>query len=192
MDVSCKWCKFYIMPSPVKAAQGHYNYFFHMQGALPPDPKWAVGLEVAGLWLEYCKDNNKPEDNQEIISIIKIFMPFRRSGTGFLAVWQHMLGFIAQLPVSQQKEIWHEIFNSSNQGEQIIENNEEALQTVQKWVSLANSSNIIQINENIMVEMANDVYKEAYSSYEWIGLTAASNEWFRNYVDEPSFFSCII
>jgi hypothetical protein len=40
--------------------------------------------------------------------------------------------------------------------------------------------------------MANDVYKEAYSSYEWIGLTAAINEWFRNYVDEPSFFSCII
>lgn len=101
------------MPFPLEAPQACSDYFLDMQGATPPDHKWAVGLEVARLWLEYCQKDDAQRDNRELISIIKTFMPFRYSGTGFLDLWTNMMGMIARLPVNRQYEVWLEIFNKS-------------------------------------------------------------------------------
>lgn len=180
------------MPSHLKAAQAHYDYFFNMQNATPPDSKWSVGLEFSRRWLEYFKKDNDQKDYQEFISIIKAYMPYRNSGTGFRALWSNLLGFVSTLPVNVQKDVWLENFDTSNQGEKLVEYNDEAIQTVRKWVELANSYDTLQFNENMMAKMVDEIYTFSYSSDEWLVLTAAISKWFKSYVDKPSLFDVIL
>jgi len=179
------------MSFPPETPQDHYDYFFGMQNALSPNPKWAIGLRAACLWLDYCQSNEKARDNQKLISIVRTFMPVRISGSGFLGLWQDITKHVAELPVSEQKEVWLEVFNSENQGEHAIEHNEEALNILQEWVKLDNNAGTVPINESTMMAVVNKMYMYALSGWDWLAFTFSINAWFKKYVDKPSFYDLV-
>jgi hypothetical protein len=179
------------MPFPPETPQDHYDYFFGMQGAIHPNPKWEVGLRVARAWLDYCEGDEKARDNQKLISIVRTFMPVRVSGSGFLDLWQNILKHVATLPVSEQKDIWLEVFNSENQGKDTIEHNEEALNILQEWVQLDKSAGTIPINESTMMALVDKMYMYALRSWVWLAFTLSLSEWFKKYIDEPSFYDAV-
>jgi hypothetical protein len=179
------------MSFPPETPRDYFNYFYNVQNATPPDPKWKIGLKAARLWLEYCENDNKQKDNQELISIIRTFLPIRISGSVFLGLWQQILRYVAKLPVSEQKEIWLEVFNVANQGENQIKHNEEALKILKVWIELDNSAETVQIDKSIMIDMVNRVYVYTFRSYDWIAFTVALCEWFKKYVEEPSFYDSV-
>lgn len=179
------------MPFPPETPQDHYDYFYGMQNAIPPNPKWEVGLRVSRSWVEYCKTDDKSKDSQELVSIIKTFLPFRVSGSGFLGLWQQILGHVSELSVGEQKGVWFEVFNSANQGEDKIKHNEEAREILEEWVKLDNVAGTIQINENTITDMVNKIYKYAFSGWEWFAFTRSMSEWFKKYVDQPSLYDLV-
>jgi hypothetical protein len=179
------------MPFPPETPQDHYDYFFAIQGATPPNPKWEIGLRVAHSWLDYCEGDERARDNHKLISIVRTFMPVRISGSGFLGLWQDITKHVATLPVSEQKDVWLEVFNSANQGEHIIKHNEEALNILQEWVKLEKSIGAIEVNEGTMMDIVNKMYMYALSDWDWLALTLSMNEWFKKYFDEPSLYDAV-
>ena len=123
--------------------------------------------------------------------MIKTFLPFRISGSGFLGLWQQILRHVSELPVGEQNEVWLEVFNGANQGENNIKHNKEAREILEEWVKLDNIADTIQINENTMTDMVNKMYMYALSGWEWFAFTLSMSEWFKEYVDEPSLYDLV-
>ncbi len=129
------------MTFPPETPQDYCDYFQWMAlNAKPPNPKWGVGLKASQLWKDYCEKDNLSGNGKVLIPIVKILMPVSHSGSILLDLWGQILRHVAKLSVSEQKEIWLEIFNIENQGENIIKHSEAGLKILWEWVELGNST----------------------------------------------------
>ena len=180
------------MTFPPETPQDFCDYFQGMVlHAKPPDPKWGIGLKASQMWREYCEKDDGSDHSQELIPPIKTLMPVRHSGSLLLGLWQQLIRDVAKLPVSEQNEIWLEVFNVANQGEKHVKHNEAALKILQEWIELDRSATTVQIDKNIMTDMVNKVYMYTFSGYEWIAFTVSLGEWFKKYIEEPSFYDSV-
>ena len=180
------------MTFPPETPQDYCDYFQSMAlNAKPPNPKWGIGLKASQLW-KGCRDEDNLSVNEKIlISIVKILMPVSHSGSILLDLWGQILRHVAKLSVSEQKEIWLEVFNVENQGENIIKHNEVALKILQEWEELDINAESNRINENILMDLVDKVYLYTFSDAVWISFTVSIGEWFKKYIDEPSFYDSV-
>jgi hypothetical protein len=180
------------MTFPPETPQDYCDYF---QGvvlhAKPPDPKWGIGLKASQAWRDYCETDDVSDHSQVFISLVKILMPVRYEGSLLLGLWQQILGHVAKLPVSDQKEIWLDVFNLANQGEDGVQHNEVALKILQEWAELDKLADRVQINQSIMTEMVNKIYRYTFSGREWMAFTISIGEWFNKHMDKPSFYDLV-
>lgn len=180
------------MSFPPELPQDYCDYFQgHVLYSRPPEPKWEAGLRASQLWRDYWEQREKFENRQLLISIVVILMPFRGSGSGLLDLWQRILMHVATLPVDEQKAIWREVFNTANQGGQPIRNNEVAIQILKEWIELDRNAESIRISPKIMMSLADKIYMHTFSGHDWIAFTVAISEWFKKYIDEPSFYDLV-
>jgi hypothetical protein len=180
------------MTFPPETPQDYCDYFQGMVlHAKPPDPKWESGLKASQMWRDYCKKDDVLDYSQVFISIVKTLMRVRYSGSLLMALWQQILGHVAKLPVREQREIWFEVFNVANQGENHVKYNDAALKILQEWIELDNHTTTFQVDNHIMTDLVNKVYMYTFSGHEWIGFTVAISEWFKEHVDEPSFYDLV-
>ena len=159
--------------------------------AKPPNPKWGIGLKAAQMWQDYCEKDSSSEKGHLLIPLIKFFMPVSHSGSVFLDLWLRILIQVAKIPVSEQKEIWLEVFNAENQGETKIKGNDVALKILEEWTELDNLAKSSPIKKSIMIDMAAKVRPYAFSSDEWIRFTFAMSAWFERHIEEPSFLDAL-
>ena len=180
------------MTFPPESPQDYCDYF---QGlvlyAKPPEAKWEFGLKASQLWRDYWQQGGTSEDNELLISIVKILMPVRVRGSGLLGLWQQILRHVMKLPVGEQRLIWLEVFNVVNQGDDPIKDNEAAIQILQEWTELDNDAEVAQISEKTMMNMADKMYSYIFSGYDWIAFIVAISEWFKKYIDEPSLYDLV-
>lgn len=180
------------MSFPPESPQDYCDYF---QGLVsygkPPNPKWESGLKASQLWRDYGEQDDQSEDNQLLISSIQILMSVRSRGSVLLDLWERILRQVIKLPVAEQKPIWLEIFNVVNQGEDPIKYNEVAIQILLEWAELDHNAAVAEINKKTMINMADKMHRYTFSGYEWIAFTVAINEWFKRYIDEPSFYNLV-
>ena len=180
------------MTFPPETPQDYCDYFQGMVlHAEPPDPKWTVGLKASQIWRCYCEKEDVSGSSQVLISLVKILMPVRYSAFLLLGLWQQILRHLAKVPVNEQQEIWLEVFNLANQGENPVKHNEVALKVLQEWIELDHIADVAQINEGIMTDMVNMIYEHTFSGYEWITFTISISEWFKKYIDKPSFYDLV-
>ena len=177
------------MASHPQTPQDYCNYF---QGLQPPEPKWEIGLRAAQLWRDSRGQGDGPNRNQILIVIVKTLMPVRHCGIVLLDLWQWVLRDVAKLPVAEQKEVWLEVFNVANQGEQQIQHSEVAVQIVQEWAELEKDAELTPISMKIMMNVVDKIYRYSFTDYDWIAFTLAMGEWFKKYIDEPSFYDSVI
>ena len=179
------------MNFPPETPQDYCDYFQGMLKASPPDPKWEIGFKAAQSWRDYCDQDSTSANSQAIIPIVKILMPVRYSGHLLFGLWQQVLGSLAKLPIRQQKAIWQEVFNTANQGQEVIRFNEAAHQILQHWSGLEDIASSGHITQAVMMDLVDEMYIYAVSSHEWFALTMAIDKWFKKYLTEPSFFDSV-
>ena len=180
------------MSFPPETPQDYCDYFQALAlHAKPPDPKWELGLKASQLWRDYLEMDDVSIRNQALLPLVKILMPARNSGSLLSDLWGKILGHVAQLSINEQKEIWIEVFNVANQGEDQIKYNEEALEILKAWIELDRNAGTVPIDKSIMIEMVNEVYVYTFSGYDWIAFTAAIGEWFKRHVEKPLFYDLV-
>ena len=180
------------MTFPPETPQDYCDYFQNMVlYAKPPNPKWGIGLKAAQMWRDYFEKENARGNGQLLIPLVKILLPVSNSGSILLDLWQRILRHVAKLPASEQKDIWLEVFNVVNQGERNIKHNEVAREILAEWARLDTIEGTPQINHRTMTEMANKIYMFTITSWEWTAFTIAISEWFKKYIDEPSFYDLV-
>jgi hypothetical protein len=114
-----------------KSNPTHVEYF-KSTSSTSSSPKWKIGLEAAELYAKYHTDNKVTR----LHKIIRLLMPYRNRGTGFVALWGNVLGSISRLPVNVQMPLWNEIFDPKNQGELQLDCNQTAKAIIAKWFEM--------------------------------------------------------
>lgn len=169
-----------------KSFEWHLKYFDNLCKEFP-DPKWKIGLEAAQIFAQYHSD----EDIAHLHQIIKILMPYRKSGIGFYDFWGNVLGCIGNLPVNIQVSLWNEIFDPENQGELRIERNDIARAIIKQWLEMDQNKEAITDTETI-AELARENYKYFLKSEEWFFLLFMIDKWYKTINPSYSLWDHII
>jgi len=164
----------------------HLKYFEGLCKEFP-DPKWEIGLEAAQIFAKYHSDKNIAYLHQ----IIKILMPYRKSGTEFNGFWWNVIGCISNLPVNIQVSLWNEILDPENQGELLIEHNDIARAIIKQWLEMDQNKETITDTETI-AKLARENYKYFLKSEEWFFLLFIIDKWYKTIISSYSLWDHIV
>lgn len=159
-----------------------YRYFKeHMKSDYPSLDKRTNGFRAAQLWKQY--HDEKHETPELLHEIIKTLMPDRYSGSGFFALWILVVGIFRKLPLEMQIDLWKEVFDTKNHGDNPISGADQITQILALWQ---------QVNSDPQTVPALVEVLYAHDDHEWMRLRATISYWMKHNQPQYDFFQMLM
>lgn len=156
-----------------------YHYFQSFATADTSSSRdWTPGIQAAQLWKQY-HDTNRGSP-MVLQDIIRILMPNRYAGSGFLGLWQAVLRHLQDLPVDVQIPLWQHIFDMQNHGERPISGAQDAKSILTLWYDTWLRSDQGGVDADAISAIVEALSPHLLTTDEWRALLFAIDRWIQH------------